>query len=48
MYNLGYGESFRKIFREIDILTYVSQYIHKNLMYIRKNINGFTNHFYKK
>lgn len=41
IYNLGPRASLREKFREINILTVVSQFIFENLMYVKKNFEKF-------
>ena len=41
IYNLGARVSLRERFKEIGILTVISQYIFANIMFIRKNINSY-------
>ena len=37
IYKLGASQSLRLKFKEINILTFASQYIYENLMYVQKN-----------
>lgn len=41
IYKMGCKESLREKFKEINILTFASQYIYENIMYIRKNRHLF-------
>lgn len=41
IYKLGYRESLKELFKEINILTVASQYIYENIMYVRKNLMLF-------
>lgn len=43
IYNLGYRDSLRDVFKDINILTVASQYIFTTIMFVRKNI-----HLYKR
>ncbi|CAF4802117.1 unnamed protein product [Pieris macdunnoughi] len=42
IYNLKCRESLRDKFKEINILTFPSQYIYENIMYVYKNSDKFT------
>ena len=42
IYNISPEDFLRQKFKEINILTVVSQYIFENVMYIKKNFNHFT------
>lgn len=41
IYKLGPRESLRDKFKEINILTFASQYIYENILYVKKNISSF-------
>lgn len=41
IYRLGPRVSLREKFKEINILTFVSQYIYDNLVYVKRNITNF-------
>lgn len=41
IYGLRRRDSLRELFKEIDILTFSSQYIFDNIMYVRKHIDQF-------